>query len=245
MDSGCTYHMFPVKDYFETLELKEYGTVLLGNNKACRVQGIGAVRLKMFDNQEMLLQNVRYVPKLKRKLMSISMFDVMGCSTKVEGGILKMSTGASIVAKGSKSNELYILEGSTIIAHASVAIQTILDKAKLWHLRLGHVSEKGLVELEKQQLLIGDKLQKLDFCDLCVLGKSHRVQFGTVKHTFSRPFEYAHADLWGPSRAQTHGGGSYFLSIIDDFLRRVWIYILRKKAETFQKFKEWYTQIEN
>ena len=92
---------------------------------------------------------------------------------------------------------------------------------------------------------MGDKLHKLEFCDQCVLGKSHRVKFGTGMHTSTRPFEYAHADLWGPSRIQTHGGGSYFLSIIDDYSRRVWVYILRNKAETFQKFKEWHTQIEN
>ena len=199
----------------------------------------------------MLLHDVRYVPELKMNIMSISMFDVMGYSTKVEDGMMKVSLGASVIARGRKSNGLYILEGSTIIAHVSVASQTIvdnvklchlkltiIDKAKLWHLKLGHVSEKGLVELEKQQLLMGDKLQKLDFCDQCVLGKSHRVQFGTGKHTSSRPFEYVHADLWGPSRTQTHGGGSYFLSIIDDFSRRVWIYILKNKGETFQRFKE-------
>ena len=44
MDSGCTYHMCPVKDYFEDLEQKEHGTILLGNNKACKVHGIGIVR---------------------------------------------------------------------------------------------------------------------------------------------------------------------------------------------------------
>ena len=92
--------MCPVKDYFETLELKEFGMVILGNNKACKVQGIGQIRLRMFDNKEMLLHNVRYVPELKRNLMSISMFDVMGYSTKVEGGMMKVSSGASVIARG-------------------------------------------------------------------------------------------------------------------------------------------------
>jgi len=40
-----------IKDYFEDLEQKEYGTVLLGNDKACKVHGIGIVRLRMFDNK--------------------------------------------------------------------------------------------------------------------------------------------------------------------------------------------------
>ncbi|WVZ12209.1 hypothetical protein V8G54_016739 [Vigna mungo] len=244
MDSDCSYHMCPVKEFFENLDQKEHGNVLLGNNKACRVQGVGSVRLKMFDNREMVLQAVRYVPELKRNLISISAFDLGGYTTKVEDGVMRVCSGDSVVAKGRRRNDLYILEGSTVIGHVSVASGTE-NTARLWHLRMGHISEKGLEELEKQDLLLGDKLQKLDFCDHCVLGKSHRIPFGKGKHSTQRPFEYVHADLWGPARTLTHGGGAYFLSIIDDFSRRVWIYVLKNKSKTFQKFKEWHTQIEN
>ncbi|WVZ24349.1 hypothetical protein V8G54_002893 [Vigna mungo] len=223
MDSGCSYHMCPVKEFFENLDQKEHGNVLLGNNKACRVQGVGSVRLN---------------------LISISAFDLGGYTTKVEDGVMRVCSGDFVVAKGRRRNGLYILEGSTVIGHVSVASGTE-NTARLWHLRMGHISEKGLEELEKQDLLLGDKLQKLDFCDHCVLGKSHRIPFGKGKHSTERPFEYVHADLWGPARTLTHGGGAYFLSIIDDFSRRVWIYVLKNKSETFQKFKEWHTQIEN
>lgn len=36
-----------------------------------------------------------------------------------------------------------------------------------------------------------------------------------------------------------------FLSVIDDFSRRVRVYILKNKAEAFGKFKEWHTEYEN
>ena len=168
------------------------------------------------------------------------MFDDLGYSTRILNGVLKISNGSLVIAKGNKnkSNGLFILEGSTIVGHASVASNTLIDKTKLWHLRLGHVSERGLHELEKQNLLGGDKLDKLEFCDHCVLGKSHRITFGTGIHVSSRLFEYVHSDLWGPSRVKTHGGSSYFLTIIDDFSRRVWLYVLKNKSEAFQKFRE-------
>ncbi|WVZ06123.1 hypothetical protein V8G54_019469 [Vigna mungo] len=218
MDFGCSYHMCPVKEFFENFDQKEHGNVLLRNNKACRVQGVGSVRLKMFDNREMMFQAVRYVPELKRNLISISAFDLGGYTTKVEDGVMRVCSGDSVVAKGRRRNDLYILEGSTVIGHVSVASGTE-----------NTAREKGLEELEKQGLLLGDKLQKLDFCDHCVLGKSHRIPFGKGKHSTERPFEYVHADLWGPARTLTH----------------VWIYVLKNKSETFQKFKEWHTQIEN
>ena len=71
------------------------------------------------------------------------------------------------------------------------------------------------------------------------------MKFRTGVHTSQKPFEYAHSDLWGPARTMTHGGGQYFLTIIDDYSRRVWIYILKNKSDTFEKFKEWYVLIEN
>ena len=75
--------------------------------------------------------------------------------------MLKISSGSLILVKGTKMNGLYILDCSIVIALASMASQTPHDKIKLWHLRLGHVNERGLVELEKQNLLNGNKLDKL------------------------------------------------------------------------------------
>ena len=37
----------------------------------------------------------------------------------------------------------------------------------------------------------------------------------------------------------------YFVSFIDDYSRKTWIYFLRTKDEAFQKFVEWKILIEN
>ena len=168
--------------------------------------------------------------------------DGLGYCTRIERGMMRISHGAFVIDKGSKIYGLYILEGSTVIAHASVASVNTLDKPKLWHLRLGHFSERGLVELAKQGLLGNEKLNKVDFCDNCTLSKQHKVKFGVGVHKSSRPFEYVHSDLWGPSSVKTHGGGSYFMYI---YSRRVWVYILKNKSHAFEKFKEWHTLVEN
>nr|GEY07837.1 hypothetical protein [Tanacetum cinerariifolium] len=52
-------------------------------------------------------------------------------------------------------------------------------------------------------------------------------------------------DLWGPSQVESLGGKKYFLSIVDDYSKRVWVYLLRFKHEAFQKFKEWKQLVEN
>jgi hypothetical protein len=61
------------------------------------------------------------------------------------------------------------LGGYTFIAHESLANQNSYDKIKFWHLRSGHVGEKGLVELPQQGLLGSEKVNKLEFWEECAL----------------------------------------------------------------------------
>lgn len=44
-------------------------------------------------------------------------------------------------------------------------------------------------------------------------------------------FGLIHCDLWGPYRIPSSCGATYFLTIIDDFSRNVWIYLLLEKSE--------------
>ena len=76
------------------------------------------------------------------------------------------------------------------------------------------------------------------------MGKATRLKFTRSTHTTTGILNYIHADLWGPSRHPTQGGGRYFLSLIDDFSRKVWVYILKTKEEAFQRFKEWRKLVE-
>ena len=69
LDSGCTFHMCPNKDLFYEFEEKVGGTVLLGDNKSCTIEGIGSVMFKLHDGVKRKVQNVRYVPELKRNLL--------------------------------------------------------------------------------------------------------------------------------------------------------------------------------
>ncbi|XP_027368866.1 uncharacterized protein LOC113874851 [Abrus precatorius] len=78
-----------------------------------------------------------------------------------------------------KSYRLKFETGKHVYAHASVASQTMQDKTKLWHLRLRHISERGLVELNKQKPLGDDRMEKLEFCGHCIMGKSYRLKFET------------------------------------------------------------------
>lgn len=51
LDSGCSFHMTPNRQWFQDFETIKGGKVLLGNNQECCVEGIGSIQVKMFDGQ--------------------------------------------------------------------------------------------------------------------------------------------------------------------------------------------------
>ena len=147
--------------------------------------------------------------------------------------------------RGEKKNELYVLIISFIPTNAVMTAEFDVDKTKLWHLRLSHMSMKGLQELEKQGLLCGDKMGSLDLCENCVFGKPHRAKFPKGVHRSKHVLDYVRTDLWGPAQVSSLSGGKYFMTLIDDHSRKVWLYILKTKDQVVEKFKVWKVLVEN
>ena len=241
LDSGCSYHMCPNRDWFSTYESTEGGVVLMGNNAVCKVVGKGTIRIKMYDGIVRTLTNVRHVPDLKKNLISLGTLESIGCRYSGGDGVLKITRGALVVMKAHRSGTLYILQGSTVTGAAAVSTSSLSDTdiTKLWHMRLGHMSEKGLGILSKRGLLCGQSTGPLEFCEHCIFGKQKRVSFSSPAiHKTKGTLDYIHSDLWGPSRAPSKGGARYMLTFIDDYSRKVWVYFLKHKNDVFLTFKQ-------
>jgi hypothetical protein len=123
------------------------------------------------------LTDVRHVPTMFRNLISLSTLDNMGYKYCASGGVLKVSKGSLVVMKGvMKSANFYFLSGITIIGTAAISSTVSITSdncsdSKLWHMRLGHMSQLGLAELSKRGLLKGYNSSEMEFCEHCVFGK--------------------------------------------------------------------------
>uniref|UniRef100_A0A2N9HC61 Integrase catalytic domain-containing protein n=1 Tax=Fagus sylvatica TaxID=28930 RepID=A0A2N9HC61_FAGSY len=196
LDSACSFHMTPHRNWFDTY----------------RSINCGSVRMRTLDSK--------------------------GYSYKSENGIMKVSKGAMVVMTGQKiSSNVYKLLGNTILGGVAAVAESEDDDTLLWHMRLGHMSERGMRELHKRNLLTGIKSCKLDFCKYCIMGKQCRMRFKTATHKTKGILDYVHSDIWGPVRTPSKGGAQYFMSFIDDYSRKAWIYFLKNKSEAFAKFK--------
>ncbi|KAK3028356.1 hypothetical protein RJ639_039814 [Escallonia herrerae] len=116
-----------------------------------------------------------HVPQLKKNLISLGTLESNGCSYQGTGGVMMIMKGALVVIKGLKQNSLYLLQGSTVTGAAATTSSSDIDSdtTKLWHMRLRHMSERGMDVLSKQGLLDSEKIGKLDFYEHCVFGKHY------------------------------------------------------------------------
>ncbi|GFX27189.1 retrovirus-related Pol polyprotein from transposon TNT 1-94 [Trichonephila clavipes] len=111
---------------------------------------------------------------------------------------------------------------------------------EIWHQRFCHVNNDYLVKTSKNDNVRG--LPRLTdngktHCIPCKLAKSKRVSFkktGAVRS--KRPLELLHMDLCGPMPTESQGGNKYFLSIIDDYSRKVTVFPIRNKSDVFHTF---------
>ena len=122
------------------------------------------------------------------------------------------------------------------------------DDLEKWHKRFGHLGEESLKKLQKHGMVQGfsPKGEKLQDCKHCKAGKMTRLPFPKGEERPNREvLSLVHSDLMGPITPATIGQKQYVLTFIDDKSRRAWIYLIRRKDETFNQFKSWKAEAEN
>ena len=196
----------------------------------------------MFDGMVQTLTNVKHIPDLKKNLVSLDYLErsSYSFSSRVKSGVLNISNGAMIVMRGRRiENNLYKIEGSVVTreSDAAVAAQDQQGAHQLWHYRLGYMRDRGMKELSKHDLILDLDGGISEVCKPCQMEKQRRVQFASSSTCSVAPLELVHTDVWGSAPILARNRMRYFLTFIDDFSRKVWVYIMKQKSEVFTKFK--------
>eukprot|EP00253_Pinus_taeda_P028937 PITA_28937 len=113
LDSGASFHMTGDKSLFSTLEEKYLQILIaMGNDEEYSVSGVGTVIFQREHGAHLTLTNVKYVPRLKRNLVLITMledisYDVVFSKGKV---FLRHIITRQVKQIGSRVKNLYALE---------------------------------------------------------------------------------------------------------------------------------------
>jgi hypothetical protein len=120
-----------------------------------------------------------------------------------------------------------------------------LNLTFIWHCRLGHINEKHIERLHKDGLLSSFDFESFDTCESYLLGKMTKAPFTSQSERASDLLGLVHTDVCGPMSSVVRGCFQYFITFIDDFSRYGYIYLMRHKSESFEKFKEFQNEVQN
>ena len=100
------------------------------------------------------------------------------------------------------------------------------------HHKLGHVSEENMITR-----ITPTGPRTLTDCHACAVGKQRRHPLVTnLEQQSAQKLELIHRDLIGPFQSKTATGEWYVMTILDDFSRHYWTFLLAEKPKTFPTF---------
>jgi len=73
---------------------------------------------------------------------------------------------------------------------------------------------------------------RLEACDSSVL--KEKGEFDTDTHHLHGLLELVHVDVWGLTKNASLGCHKYFVSNVDDYSRRSWVYPMRQRVEALE-----------
>ncbi|KAJ9557371.1 hypothetical protein OSB04_011985 [Centaurea solstitialis] len=136
-------------------------------------------------------------------------------------------------------------DNNSEIYHISKRSKDIEDQTYLWHCRLGHINKKRVELLLKGGFLGNFDYKPFDNCESCLSGKMTKQPFNNENERATDLLEIIHTDVCGPFSHVARGGYRYFITFTDDFSRYGYVYLMRHKSETFEKFKEYQNEVQN
>ncbi|GJY64422.1 retrovirus-related pol polyprotein from transposon TNT 1-94 [Tanacetum coccineum] len=246
LDSGASNHMSGPKDLFVEMTEVVQGHVSFGNASKIDVKGRGKIRF--FQNgKESTIEDVYYVPAMKSNILSLGQLMEKGYWVLMKNGkmLLKNKEGVIIALVKMCKNRTFKLNLNSIGGKCLKA--DLSDEESVWHLRFGHLHFSGLKELTRKGMVHGLPNLAYDgrFCESCIFGKQTRSTFPR-KETYEAKglLELIHSDLCGPFSPVSFGNKRYFITFIDDFTRKCWVYFLEQKSEALETFKKFKAMVE-
>jgi hypothetical protein len=100
-------------------------------------------------------------------------------------------------------------------------------------------SVRGL-EIQSENIDSSDK----NHCETCISTKMTKKPFKSSERRATKPLELVHSDIAGPMRTPTANGGElYVINFVDDFSRHTKVYLMKRKSQALEKFKEYIADV--
>ncbi|XP_071728721.1 uncharacterized protein [Rutidosis leptorrhynchoides] len=202
-DSGANQHMTNSSKGFEVVNdvLRLNLTVGHPNGIKVKVKQIGNLRI----SKDLVLYDVLVVPDY---------CDLVTNKTLVTGSLY---------------DGLYIFSDSNKGECHHSNLQLCMLSKSTWHSRLSHPTDQVLNILRNELNFVTDNSSIP--CDVCHKAKQTREPFPLSDHKSTHLGELIHLDVCGPYMVTSRDRFKYFLTVVDDYTRAVWVFLLKSKEE--------------
>ncbi|XP_074282588.1 uncharacterized protein LOC141607127 [Silene latifolia] len=258
VDSGGSDHMTScVSLVHDIVHLSHPILVGLPDGSTKLVHRTGTIYLT--DN--ITLYNVLIIPEFKENLLSVGrLLEYSGLKLIFFAHECWFLDHLSrlIVAKAKKHGNLYLIKGqlqnrrgsshcNCFTSANNVVNDTVVDvtchlsnsctqffDVKLLNQRLGHSSFDKLKHLPGYHMHNDGRFT----CHVCMLAKHHKLPFANSNSHAKTCFEWIHLDVWGPYRVRALSGAKSFLTIVDDYTRTTWTFMIQSKEQVSDVLQE-------
>lgn len=248
IDSGCTGHMCNDKHMIKGFTRLD-NELNLANHESTQITGMGQVSISVDTGCEKRLvdiQKVFYVPDLRTSLLSVSKMTDHGYEvhfTKQDAVVTDKNKKVHI--RADRVGNLYHVR---LGQQYSNNVQMVKKPIDMWHERLGHINERDLKAMVKNNLVHGlkfDDSEKLSDCETCLSQKMTCKPFPkSSEERTNSLLEIVHTDVCGPMRHESYGKKKYFVTFIDDKSRWCEVYFIANKNDVFKVFQEYKAYVE-
>lgn len=223
LDTGACVPMTKLKESF--IEYTPFETPIpyqAANGGPLVAYGIGTIRI-LTEYGHLEIPNMLFVPHVSANLISVAKLRKLGYNVDFGPDLSFVVTdkNKNLITVSYPINDVYRIHSRSRVIY-SVSSP---DPLYLWHLRLGHAHYEMVSKISKIPIKTSTKISP---CYPCLAGKQTKTRSTTPQRRASSILELIHTDLGG-YYVKSLAGYRYFLLILDDFTRYIWIWFLKSK----------------
>ena len=232
---------------FAKLDEGVHGTVKFGDGSHVAIRGRGSIVFKCQSGEQRALTEVYYIPSLQSNIISVGQLDEGGCQIGIQNGLMTVHDPAQRILARVRRSVTRLYTGMLTIDTPVCLMTKVDDETWKWHARMGHLHFRAPRAMSAKGMVRGmPEIARIEqYCDGCALGKQHRAPFPQASsYRAEHGLELVHTDLCGPITPPTPRGNKYFILVVDDYSRYMWIELLKSKDEAHTCFKRIQTMAE-
>jgi len=222
--------------------------VKLADPRTLTAEGMGKIAIEGKNGKIAIIEDVLYVPGMQCNLLSVGQLIKKGYSVTMKDNVLKLfDKNQRLVLKTPLVKNRTFQTNMKVVDLNCLSAIVKDEDSWLWHYRFGHLNYRGLNQLVDKYMILG--VPKIEMpsivCNTCLLGKQPRN--ASSSSTASRSKELlnvVYSDVCGPLEVPSLGGNKYFINFIDEFSRKLWLYLITAKSEAFDMFQKFKILVE-